>query len=69
MDREESLAAALMEPFKPKDTSLEILTLLARELDFRRRDTRYRPPLCVVANVLEKDVEPDGDMVLLDSWV
>ena len=38
---------ALMVPFTPKDTNMEILSLLAREMDSDRRDTRFRAPFCV----------------------
>ena len=67
MDREERLAKALLEPFKPKGFCLEIMTLLARELDFNRRDTRYRPPLCILADLSQTEVVSEEEPVLLDS--
>ena len=38
---------ALMVPFTPKDANLEILSLLAQEMDPNRRDTRFSAPFSV----------------------
>lgn len=57
----------MMEAFKTKDTNLEILVLIAKELDAGRRDTRYKAPFSIpdVAMISEPDVE--GDVLILDA--
>jgi len=42
------MKTALVAPFTPMDMNLEILCLLARELDPQRHDTRYPTPFSVL---------------------
>ena len=58
--REELLKMALMKEYKPKDMNTEVLCLLSRELDFGRRDTRYRAPFSVPKD--KKMVHSDGEV-------
>lgn len=48
------MKTALMIPFSPKDTNMEILCLLAREMDPERRDNRFGAPFSVPQKKLRR---------------
>ena len=64
---EEQLKAKLLERFMPKEMNIQILSLLAKELDVSRRDARYKALLCVPGPQLSKPVDSDEDELSFDN--
>jgi len=54
-----------MEGFQPKDLNMEILAMVAKELDPERCDTGYTTPFSVAHGQLSLQDEADGDVVVL----
>ncbi len=57
----------MLEGFKSQDCNMEILTLLVKELDPERRDTRYKAPFSVAHKKAVGD--EDGDMHLVEAHI
>lgn len=56
----------IMETFKPKDTNLEILALIAKELDAGRRDTSYKDPLSIPDKDVTSEPDVESDVLIVD---
>lgn len=57
----------MLEGFKSQDFNIEILTLLAKELDPERRDTRYKAPFSIAHKKALGDEDGDANLVEADS--
>ena len=70
MDREDAevtMRQKIMESFKTKDMNLEILALIAKELDAGRRDTRYKAPFSIPHKDITSEADIESDVLLVDS--
>jgi hypothetical protein len=70
MDREDGeviMRQKIMETFKPKDTNVEILALIAKELDAGRRDTRYKAPFSIPDRDITSEPDVESDVLIVDS--
>ena len=61
-DRLQQLKTALMEPFWTKDLNVQILALVAKDLNPGTRDTRYKPPFSVCAKNVMSSPESYGEI-------
>lgn len=70
MDRKDGeviMRQKIMEAFKTKDTNLEILALIAKELDAGRRDTRYKARFSIPDKDMTSEPDVESDVLILDS--
>lgn len=57
----------MLEGFKSQEFNMEILTLLAKELDPERRDTRYKAPFSIAYKKALGDEDGDANLVEADK--
>lgn len=61
-DRESELASKLIEPFWTKDVNVQILSLLATELNPRTRDVQCLPPFSVCPKSVMSSPDSRGEI-------